>query len=433
MTNDAIVSPLTFGQLSLWRSDQEVPAQKRPEWHFTRVWDVPETASTAAVQAVVNLLAERHESLRTTIDAGPARPCQVVRAHAAADIPVEVANGTAETAWAVAERLAAHPFDLSREYGWRALVLQDATHRPRHLCLAFHHLVADTSSLEVLKSEYAVLVRSDEPERTAAELSVPCQPRALAAVQQSERWRPRAAAATDYWRTVLSHYPRGNGGRSMSFSTGSGRFRATATSPSFGQALARIVASTRVTTQAAILAVILEAIAKYRIHMEEPLVLMTSNRFEPRWRHLVSSQNQATMLAIPEPTDDFADFAGRVDWACRLALRHGCYDFDEFTNAVTELRGAPLNYDYFFNYMSTEAVELNGGWTGPAPADIDLGASPQSTGPRLEVRVHGDSIPTLDVRVDPDLMTREDLGALVRWVYDRVHAVAMTARLETGT
>jgi hypothetical protein len=210
----------------------------------------------------------------------------------------------------------------------------------------------------------------------------------------------------------------------MSFGTGSGRIRATVTSPSLGPAVARVATAAGVTAQSAVLAVTLEALATFGVALDEPLILMTANRFDPRARGMVGTQNQAAILAAPDHDGDFAEFAERVEWASRTAFRHGCYDFDAFTAVATEVRGAPVRYDYFFNHAVTNDTEPGDGPGDPAPPETTLGASPQSTGPRLDLRIYHGPALTFDVRVDPGLMSGDRLSEMVVWMYDRAHALA---------
>jgi Condensation domain len=424
----AEVAPVTFGQLSLWRSEQEIPVEKRPEWHFSRSWPVPPGTALPAVLAALRALADRHESLRSTVDAGPVRPLQVVWPSAVAVFPVVVAAGrdglTEPAAAAAAVALAARPFDLSAEPGWRAEVLPDGAGAPRYVCAAFHHFAVDQWALGVLDAEFNELVGAADPTAAAARMAAAPRPRDLAAEQQSAAGAARGAAAARYWRKLLAKYPRADGPAAMSLSQSAGRLRTVLTSPSLGAAFTRVAEASSVSPQAAVLAVTLEAVAEVGLRLDEPLILMAANRSDPRTRALVGTQNQAAALAIPDRGDDFAAYASAVEWAGLAAYRYGCYDFDEFTGLVRELRGAPLNYDYFFNHAAGGDDEPADEWTGPAPAELTVGPAPQSTGPRLDVRVYRAPGLTLDIRAHPDLLDEPTLEALARWAYDRVHTLA---------
>jgi hypothetical protein len=435
-TPDAEVVPFTFGQLSLWRSDQEVPAEKRPEWHFSRAWPVPAGTTLAVVRAALRAMAERHESLRTTVDARPARPLQVIWTPSAAAFPVAVAAArdglTEQVAAAAAVALAGRPFDLSAEPGWRAEVLPDAAGQPRYVCVAFHHIVVDQWALGLLDTEFAALVADPDPAAAATRMPPASRPRVLAAAQQSADGAARGAAATRYWRRLLAKYPPVPGPATMSFSGGSGRLRVVVESASLGAAFGRVAAASNVSGQAAVLAVTLEAIAEFGVELDEPLILMAANRSDPDTRALVSTQNQAAVLAIPERGPDFTAYAGAVEWASYAAYRYGCYDFDEFTALVRELRGTALRYDYFFNCAVGGGDEPVADWSGPAPVEIAVGPAPQSTGPRLDVRVYRAPSLTLDIRAASSLLDAADLAALARWMYGRVHTLAAAQPVPAG-
>jgi hypothetical protein len=171
--------------------------------------------------------------------------------------------------------------------------------------------------------------------------------------------------------------------------------------------------------------VTLEAIAELGVRLDEPLILMAANRSDPVARALVGTQNQAAVLAIPEPNPDFAAFAGAVEWAGHAAYRYGCYDFDEFTELVREEHGAPLRYDYFFNHAAVgDRADAEPDWSGPEPVQIGIEPAPQSTGPRLDVRVYRAPGLTVDIRAAADLLPEADLTKLAQWIYDRAHALA---------
>lgn len=411
--------PLTFGQLSLWRSDEAIPVDNRPEWHFSRVWPVPEELTVADVETALDALTARHESLRTVIVPGASRPRQVVQ-----DIGhprYEKVRGDAwksAGAYDVAKHMAAAPFDLTTELPWRVAVLVDDLGRPHFVASAYHHMCVDPWALDVLFEDWKALSAGK-----GSELAPAVQPRELAELQQSSTWRPRLEAAEEYWRRVLpaSALPESTQAPAdgeMSFSRVSARQQGTVTSEVLGGAIQTLASVHQVTVPSAAFGLVMLALNALDIVLTEPIILMANNRFETRWRSLVCTQNQAAVLAPPAPTEDIGAFLRAMELSSRLAYRHGCYDIDRFTEVAREVRGEPLAYDFFFNYASTGSFTKNAKGAATEPK-FWLGDAPQRTGPKLDLRVTGDETMMLDLRVDPEWLPTDRLQELLAHFHEQ--------------
>jgi hypothetical protein len=421
---NGMTAPMTFGQLSLWRSEDATPIDDRPQWHFVRAWPVRGGYPLESMAAALNALVARHESLRTVFDVDDAVPSQRVMPPAPVPLRVEQLDScSAEEALQVARRDAATPFDLTRDHGWRATAVRDRDGF-KYLAMAIHHMTADTGALVVLKEEWFRLtgqheLLSEAGPAAAASSDDQMQARQLAHLQRSDRWEPRRAAATRYWRKLLTRYPAVSGDSGMSFSRKTQRLQATMTSCSLGATLARRADELSVTPQSAALAVILAGLAEFGIEPQEPLVVMASNRFDPRWRDLVTTLNQAAVIDVPPQSAQFSEFAAAVEWAGRIAYRHGCYDVDEFTDITAEVRGAPLNYDFFFNYVA--APQTTVGEPDTDQFTIEVGEAPQQVGPRLEIRVAGFRQMKIDIRADQEFLPPATSRDLLTWIGEQIH------------
>ncbi|EGJ32848.1 non-ribosomal peptide synthetase module, partial [Moorena producens 3L] len=110
-----------------------------------------------ALQAAVNDLVARHESLRTTFAETGGRPVQVIVD--APDIPVRVsalADASDEELQHALEALVQTPFDLAGDALVRVHLLRAADDR-NILLLLMHHIVSDGWSLGILARELAAL------------------------------------------------------------------------------------------------------------------------------------------------------------------------------------------------------------------------------------------------------------------------------------
>ena len=106
-------SPLTFGQLSLWRALEKLPPRRVTVANLIRCWAVPRDLGHADVEVAWSRLVERHEGLRTSYRfTGPRGIEQVIYAAEPVSLPSRPARGAAaDDALDVARELATGPFD----------------------------------------------------------------------------------------------------------------------------------------------------------------------------------------------------------------------------------------------------------------------------------------------------------------------------------
>ncbi|WP_374984617.1 amino acid adenylation domain-containing protein [Streptomyces fradiae] len=127
-------------------------------WRFTGPLD------TAALDGAVRDLVARHEQLRVVFTEEDGVPAQrVLDAEPAGldvlELPASVRDGGPEALAAAVLDVAAQPFDLAREPGFRAVLLRVADD-DHVLVLALHHIVADGWSLDLLVRDLAALHRA---------------------------------------------------------------------------------------------------------------------------------------------------------------------------------------------------------------------------------------------------------------------------------
>ena len=69
---ETVRAPLTFGQLSVWRSIEHLPPDTT-EANLSQEWDLPDGTDVSAVRRALDALERRHEALRTTFVPARAR------------------------------------------------------------------------------------------------------------------------------------------------------------------------------------------------------------------------------------------------------------------------------------------------------------------------------------------------------------------------
>jgi acyl carrier protein len=152
--------PLSFAQQRLWVLDRMEP--NNPLYNIPRAVRLTGHLNSKALVDSLNEIVRRHESQRTTFDAGKdGEPVQVIAASFILNIPtVDLsARPEAEREPAVTEiagKEAQTPFDLSKSPLLRATILKLGT-RDHVLLLTMHHIVSDAWSAAIFFQELGVL------------------------------------------------------------------------------------------------------------------------------------------------------------------------------------------------------------------------------------------------------------------------------------
>ncbi|HET8845650.1 MAG TPA: amino acid adenylation domain-containing protein, partial [Ktedonobacteraceae bacterium] len=151
--------PLAYEQEQLWFLAQLEPGSSF--YHIPLVLHLEGPLQPAALQASLQDLLTRHESLRTCFQAQDGRPFQVIEPSLTLILPLHDLSELAgdpvaqqEALRQLSQREAETPFELAQAPLLRAcLVLLTAEHHC--LLLTFHHLIFDGGSLQVLLRELA--------------------------------------------------------------------------------------------------------------------------------------------------------------------------------------------------------------------------------------------------------------------------------------
>ncbi|WP_250404490.1 condensation domain-containing protein [Streptomyces cellostaticus] len=367
------VAPLTFGQLSLWRSIQDLSADNLSVANLHRVWALPGDCSLTGLESALSHLVERHEALRTKFRrSGPRGIEQEVWAADPVRLEVLEADEDAEQKAAeAARRLAAQPFDLGSEFLWRAVALCRGG-QPRYLCLSVHHMAADRVSLGLLHDDLCTLLSGGSFEAPAA------TPRAVAETQQSEAWAVRRAAAVDHWCKTLQAAPPPvppAGPHALMFSGVLRSAPALDAAVTFADGLG-------ISLHSAVLAVLCETIAARTGEKRMLIGLMAGNRNDSESRSLVASQNQLVpFLAEVDGKSDADSFARRIHWKTLLAYRHGSFDVDDVEPLAQKYgrHGNGDGFDYIFNFSQTPVGSAVGGSASPE-SEIEVSSEGRDIG-----------------------------------------------------
>lgn len=430
-------APLTFGQLSTWRSIETFAPDRLMEVNVPALWDVT-GLTEAEVHRGLRLLTARHEALRTTFHTGPeGRPVQ--RVHP--DVPlrverVELPDPDPAAARRVLRELYARPFPVTGDPGWHAVLLCCGG-RPLRLAVSMSHLVVDVWSIRVLEAQLRAAA-------AGADLPAPA-PRELALLQHGDAWASRRRGAYRYWRRVLGDGPLHNLPEPRT-GPGARRVQATLRSPGLAALLARGAREFRVSQQSLLTALTAAALGARIGRDRVTLSVMCANRFDPLWKPLISTMNQLVPLPCDVgPDRSLLDLVRRTHLNALLAYRHGCHDVDAAAGLVAEHPGPDgtrFRHDCWFNYVAApdgpaadgapepagaaatagDAVPADGAAgtaAGPVPdAALEWSAPPRNAGHPFYLRVNGDGTRQVELtlRTDPELLAPGAVPALLRTV-----------------
>ncbi|WP_158923914.1 non-ribosomal peptide synthetase [Acidisphaera sp. S103] len=186
--------PLTAAQLRLWllaQGDGNAAYGLAAGFRLDGALDLP------ALEAALESLVQRHESLRTVFPVVDGEPRQCVLPVRPWRVVVAPLSAGEDVATACQEAAAA-PFDLAVGPLLRVRLWKVADDR-HVLLVALHHIIGDAASLDVLMRELVTLYRDGE-------LALPPltrQARDFAVWEERRADDPRQAVSRDYWLTKL--------------------------------------------------------------------------------------------------------------------------------------------------------------------------------------------------------------------------------------
>ena len=201
--------PVSFSQLREWILDRlepgtaayNVPSPKRITGNFS----IP--AFALSLQEIVR----RHESLRTTFEAGPEEPLQVVAPAMEILLPVIDLEGLPKPSREpelrrLLEEDLRTGFDLERGPLLRIRLVRSAA-EDHALFLTMHHIISDGWSSGVLSRELAALYEGFSQGRRARLPELPVQYPDYAAWQRARLQGERLEELVGYWRGQLAGAP----------------------------------------------------------------------------------------------------------------------------------------------------------------------------------------------------------------------------------
>lgn len=201
--------PVSSVQRRLWFFDQLEPGTWFYNVPATLAFDGP--LDVDALQRSLAEIVRRHETLRSTVVAGPDGPRQVVAPAGSFTLPViDLSTTPAASREAEVQRLAGaetlKPFDLGRGPLFRATLLRVSVER-HVLFVTAHHIVCDGLSVKVLIGELAALYAAMTSGRPSPLDALPMRYADIAAREEAALRRGELHDDVAYWRHTLAGVP----------------------------------------------------------------------------------------------------------------------------------------------------------------------------------------------------------------------------------
>jgi condensation domain-containing protein len=405
--------PVTFGQLSLWRSIEKLPPEA---CNLPQTWALPAGTTTGPVERALETLEDRHESLRTRYEEDGDGLIQVVLAPAPAALgAIEADPGD------VAQDLAARTFDLAADRPWRARLVTSQG-APSHLAICFHHIAVDAWAINQLHEEFLALLAG----RPLAADAPNC--RDLAAEQWSEARKSRRRSALKHWDQLFREAPAIE--RDPAPEAVTSRW-ARQGSTAAAEAVHRIADRLAVSVPSVVLSAFCVALSRHTGQAKLLVAVYANNRSDPRWEHLVAAQNQIVPLLVTvDPDEEFDAFVTRVHWESLRSYKHGSYNVDDvfdlgkaygYTGTVNgSFEGSVSGFfRYFFNYLG----EYQKGQTS-AEEEIETGTTGRNIGVPLYLQVQDGEALTFTLRENSSSSGFDRVAGLLLALQDIILAAA---------
>ena len=194
--------PLSFAQERLWFNDQLMPGGNAA-YNVQIAVQLQGRLDADALEAALNKLVQRHESLRTNLSIVDGRPVQVIAPESAVSLTLQHVSDEAEVL-RLATTATQQPFDLSSDALLRPFLfrLHDDSHI---LLLVIHHIVCDAWSLGVMIQELAATYEACREGREPVLAELPIQYADYAKWQRDWLTGEQLEKHLAYWRRTLAN------------------------------------------------------------------------------------------------------------------------------------------------------------------------------------------------------------------------------------
>ena len=195
--------PLSFAQQRLWFVQQLEPDNNA--YNVASAFNIRGALDMAALEQALNVIIERHETLRTTFEVNAdQQPIQVIHPFQPLSIPVIDRQGVAHAEADIQQRieqLSRQPFDLTQPLLRLALYKLQADEHV--LALTTHHIISDRWSVMIFLREMTLLYQAFATEQQSSLPPLPIQYADWAIWQRQQLQGDLLQRQLDYWTQQL--------------------------------------------------------------------------------------------------------------------------------------------------------------------------------------------------------------------------------------
>ncbi|GAA3816002.1 hypothetical protein GCM10022226_40930 [Sphaerisporangium flaviroseum] len=196
--------PLSFAQQRLWFMHQYDPAGS--QFNMPLAVRLRGDLDVEALHGALNLVVDRHETLRTTFEADGDVPRPRIRADHGLVVAVVDAEHRGVDADRVLRQAALAPFDLTGDLPIRAVLVRSAA-AEHVLLVVVHHIACDGWSVGVLAAELSAAYAALRDGRTPALPELPVQYGDFSAWQRDRLSGEVLRAELEHWTRALAGAP----------------------------------------------------------------------------------------------------------------------------------------------------------------------------------------------------------------------------------
>lgn len=331
--SDQRVAPLTFGQLSVWRDVEDLPADRAHEANVADVWTVPSDVPVHRIVTAFEGLTQRHEGLRIRYDVGP-HGLRMILPDRVDGAPVQVLREDAErTLEAVVDAELSTAVNLSIGPGWRAAVV--AGPESTAVVVLSHHITTDAWATKLIRKDFHCLLAEPQQALDPVPGLLDWAQEQRAATEQRLRQRAKVLA---YFEKIVA---ADEALAAVKEDEQSPAVQATLLSCELRDAAAQIAAAARTSIGSVVLAAAIRAFAGHLGVDRLAVDIMASNRTSKLSRLLLTSMNQwAPALFERLASYPLTEAAVIVQHTTLDASRHGEYDVDELRQLRHDVLGS---------------------------------------------------------------------------------------------
>lgn len=365
--------PLNWAQIVYWMANR-LPGEG---YNVNLTVPLPEGTALFDVQAALDQLVSRHESLRTTYSiGGDGEPVQ--RVWIPESVDVETCDSGAPDRTSREEGIRKHFFNIADETPFRSCAVLDGG-SVKELWMSLTHIACDWKGLRLLREEIRETVQARLDGRPARLQPVGCQPIDLAVIQREQQKKSDQSVHYDFWtrqfesartRIPFSRTPRRSTFYEVSFHSKDTAREIVAIANRHGTSPTNVY-----------VAVVNALLRTYFSSDRMTSILYYSGRDIPSLETTVAHLSRELLLTVDiADGDTLLSVIRGVFTNCMRLYRHGRCDpmrVDDRKAEVERMKGARFRHGISINFMEGNGVselrdqELDGGAAPTLVDDLD--------------------------------------------------------------